>query len=130
MTGGGNVTMKADDVIRLADDLDSVVKRLRELGASGFTSKPATPAAPVAPSGGGIEWQVKEKDTGQNRLANADDGWAWAFTADRDGKIPADRVQLIDHLKRYGKVTQAGYELTLSKDGKFLNRKKVREGGQ
>jgi hypothetical protein len=122
MNDGGQVIMKAEDIVKLAEDLDAVVKRLRALGSAGFTSKPAE--APRAPSGGGIEWRVKEKDSGQNRLANAEDGWAWAFAADVDGKIPTDRAQLIDYLKRYGKVTQAGYEISLSKNGKFLNRKK------
>ena len=128
MSEGGQIVLKAEDVIKIADDLDAVVKRLRTLGSAGFTSKP--PEASQAPSSSGIEWRVKEKDSGQNRLANAEDGWAWAFATDMDGKIPADSAQLIEHLKRFGKVTQSGYELTLSKDGKFLNRKKLREGGQ
>jgi hypothetical protein len=70
---------------------------------------------------GGIEWMLKDRAP-----ANAED--PWAFVADKDGKIPADRQQLVDHLKRYAKVTQSGYEITLSDNQKFLNRRKLKEG--
>jgi len=113
------------DLEKLLNSFDASekgIKAAREVLNQSY-SKPAE--SPQAPSGSGVEWKVKG-----GALANAEDGWAWAFAIDRDGKIPADREQLIDHLKRFGKVTQSGYEITLSRDGKFLNRKKLQEGGR
>ena len=69
---------------------------------------------------------MTEKNTGIRRPANAEDGWAWGFVQERDGSIPPGRAQLVEAVKRMGKVAQAGYEITLSRDGKFLNRAKPR----
>jgi hypothetical protein len=130
MSHGGIVTIKADDLVEVANDLDQVSKRLRELGAAGFSScakVPTTQLFTQPTTGDVVTWMVKEKATNQSRPANAEDGWAWGFIQERDGSIPPGRAQLVEAVKRLGKVAQAGYEITLSRDGKFLNRVKPRE---
>jgi len=113
---GGKVCIDADVLIKWLDDGEAWQKKGRELFSTGFTSRPAEVPASID----FIEWKLKG-----GTLANADDDWAWTFVAERDGSIPPSRQQLIEHLKRYGKVSQAGYEISLSKDSKFLNRKKL-----
>ncbi len=135
MNDGGIVTIKADDLVEVANDLDQVSRRLRELGAAGFSSRSAVLPAqqstqPQVSAGDVVTWMVKEKDLNRSRPANAEDGWAWGFVQERDGSIPPGRAQLVEAVKRMGKVAQAGYEITLSKDGKFLNRAKPREDGR
>jgi hypothetical protein len=118
----GFVTLSANEVCKLADDLKNIEQRLRQLGTQGFSTKLPTTQVPPFDK---IDWWVKEKDTGKNRPANIEDPYAWTFAALRDGTIPEGRKKLLDYLSRNGKAEIQGFEITQSKDGKFLQRKRM-----
>jgi hypothetical protein len=117
----GYVSLPAKEICRLADDIKTLEMRVRQLGTEGFTSKPPTSQAITIDD---IDWWFKEKDTGKNRPANLEDKHAWTFAALKDGTIPEGRKTLLAYLDRYGKAKIQGYDITRSKDGKFLQRTK------
>jgi hypothetical protein len=120
----GQVVIDPEVAIARLDKLDKDLKELRELFTNGFTSKPI-PVENHAFDLTAVKWMFKDKASGQNRPANLDDGYAWAFAATQNGVVPPERAPLVDFLKQHGKVQQNGYELTISKDGKFLGRTRL-----
>ncbi len=68
----------------------------------------------------GIQWRVKGGGS-----AEPSDDFAFDFVSDRDGRVSMEKVPLIDYIKQRGPFQADGYEVTLSKDGKFLQRKRV-----
>ena len=78
------------------------------------------PASPAGINIRAIEW--KTKDGGP---ASEDEAWAWAHGYGRDGFLLDETRQLVDEIKRTGKVEVEGYEITLSgRDKKLLSRTK------
>ncbi len=67
-----------------------------------------------------IKWRVK----GSSSAVPSDD-FAFDFIHDRDVKVSSDKIPIVDHIKWKGPFQAGGYEVTLSKDGKFLQRKRV-----
>ena len=122
MTAAGQVIIDPEVAIAKLNKLDADIKELRELFAGGFSSKPI-PVEPHAFDIAAVQWKRKNADGGGD--ADLNDGFAWAFAADQNGVVPPDKKPLVDYLKRYGKVQQNGYELGISKDGKFLNRTRI-----
>jgi hypothetical protein len=72
------------------------------------------------PSIEGVRWRIKG-----GRSAGPNDDFAFDFTQDRDGKVPKEKAPIFDYIKQKGPFQAEGYEVTLSKDGKFLQRKRV-----
>ena len=77
-----------------------------------------TPPSP--PSITGVKWLLKG-----GAPAQPSDGWAYCFSANRDGSIPTEVVPLVSYLQKNGAFKLGAYEVSLSKDGKFLNRKRI-----
>ncbi len=57
--------------------------------------------------------------------AGSADNFAFDFTQDRDGEVLRDKVPIIEYIKQKGPFRVEGYEVTLSKDDKFLQRTRV-----
>jgi hypothetical protein len=68
----------------------------------------------------GIKWRVKGGGS-----AEPSDSFALDFVSDRDGKVSKEKTSIVDYIKQRGPFQADGYEVTLSKDGKFLQRKRV-----
>ena len=58
-------------------------------------------------------------------MAGPSDDFAFNFTQDRDGKVSREKSPIVDYIKQKGPFQAEGYEVTLSKDGKFLQRTRV-----
>ncbi len=112
-----------ESAIKKLDQLSKDVQELRELFAAG-AFKPKPDEEDHAFDLAAIQWKRAKKDGGGD--ANLDDNFAWAFAQNMNGIVPPEKKQLVDYLKQYGKIQQNGYELSLSKDGKFLNRTRNR----
>ena len=69
------------------------------------------------PSIDGVRWRVKGGGS-----AEPSDDFAFDFVSDRDGRIPKEKKAIVDHVKQRGPLRVDEYEVTLSKDGKFLQR--------
>ncbi|MCX6654312.1 MAG: hypothetical protein NTY03_04225 [Candidatus Bathyarchaeota archaeon] len=65
----------------------------------------------------GVKWLIKGGSP-----APPDAGFAYVFTTDKNGN-PNQYSEIVDFLKESGPVTVEGYTYSLSKDGKFLQRK-------
>jgi len=130
----GTVTLQAEDIIKLAEDLEALARRLRDMGVAGFKGTsprgPPTPprvnnteGMPLGLDISGIEWKRSNKQGGGE--AGPSDGWAWAFAYTQDGGIRREAAQLVAALEQYGKVLVDGFEISFAgRDGKLLNRKK------
>jgi len=83
------------------------------------SSPPANDAALVKAAAAKVEWKSK----------NGGDGWFWAFANERDGSRSSTAGELVDVLKKSGakKIGDGEYDYTLSSDGKFLNKAKVKK---
>lgn len=73
-----------------------------------------------SPDVNGIRWKVKG-----GRLAQPSDVFAFEFTQNRDGTTPSERASLVKYLKAHGALSVDEFEITMSKDGKFLQRKRM-----
>jgi len=67
-----------------------------------------------------IRWKVKG-----GGLAQPSDTFAFEFTQSKDGSMPSERASLIKYLKAHGVLSVDEFEITMSKDGKFLQRKRM-----
>jgi hypothetical protein len=72
------------------------------------------------PSIDGIRWKVKGGGD-----ASPSDTFAYAFTSDQSGRVYTDLQPVVDYLKRSPAPRINGFEVSLSKDAKFINRKKL-----
>jgi hypothetical protein len=115
-SSGGQVVMDPEELNRLITDIEVRLRKLRELGAGGFTSKPVNLEAHAFDLDG-INWRIKG-----GAKATLDDSFAFDFTADRNGTVPPEKKELVEYLKKNNSLVQNGFTITLSKDGKFLNR--------
>jgi hypothetical protein len=122
VTTAGQVIIDPEIAIAKLDKLDKDIKELRDLFRTGFTTK-TPPTESTAFDIGGIRWMLAKKDGGGE--ANLDDAFAWSFAANQTGQVPPEKKPLVEYLKQHGKVQQNGYELSISQDGKFLNRKRL-----
>ena len=80
------------------------------------STKPAQAYTQVkTPSIEGLKWRIKG-----GASAGPSDDFAFDFTQDQDGKVSRDKAPIVDYIKQKGLFQTEGYEITLSKDGKFL----------
>ena len=68
----------------------------------------------------GVKWRVK----GGGSAIPSDD-FAFDYVFDRDGSIAKDKIQIVQYVKERGVLRAEECEITLSKDGKFLQRIRV-----
>ena len=68
----------------------------------------------------GVKWRVKGGGT-----AIPIDDFAFDFVFNRDGTIAKDKIQIVQYIKEKGVLRAEDYEITLSKDGKFLQRIRI-----
>ncbi len=68
----------------------------------------------------GVKWRVK----GGGSAIPSDD-FAYDYVFDRDGVVSKDKIQIVNYIKEKGVLRVEDYEITLSKDGKFLQRIRV-----
>jgi len=134
---GGKVTLQAKDVIKLAENMEALARRLRDMGVTGLQREsspgPSSPpsddsseAMPLSIDINGIEWKKSNKQGGGT--AGQYDEWAWAFAYTQNGDIRRETAQLVAALKQYGKALVDGFEISLAgRNGKLLNRKKGRQ---
>ena len=73
-----------------------------------------------SPDVSSIRWKVKG-----GGLAQPSDVFAFEFTQNRDGSTPSERASLVKYLKAHGALSVDEFEITMSKDGKFLQRKRM-----
>jgi hypothetical protein len=68
----------------------------------------------------GVKWRVKGRGS-----AIPSDDFAFDFVFDREGTIAKDKIQIVHYIKEKCVLRAEDYEITLSKDGKFLPRIRV-----
>ena len=118
------VTLSQSQVEKLLSILDEGERCFLEVRSllSGNTSpkQSQTPTQTNAPNIEYVKWRVKGGGT-----AGPSDDFAFDFTQDRDGKVSRAKTPIIDYIKQNGPFQVVGYEVTMSKDGKFLQRKRM-----
>ena len=118
------VTLSQNQVEKLLSIIEQSERCLLEarsiLSMNASTRQAQASTQQKTPSIDGIKWRVKGGGS-----AGPNDDFAFDFTQDRDGKVPKEKVPILDYIKQKGPFQAEGYEVTLSKDGKFLQRKRM-----
>jgi hypothetical protein len=65
-----------------------------------------------------MRWKVKGGD------ASPSDMFVYALTSDQSGRMYKNLQPVVDYLKRNPALRSNGFEVSLSGDGKFINREK------
>ena len=112
---------QVEKLLNILDEGERCFLEVRSLLSFNPSFKPAqVPTQPKTPTIDGIRWRVKG-----GSAAGPSDDFAFDFTQHRDGKVSRAKVPLMDHIKQRGPFQAKGYEITLSKDGKFIQWKRV-----
>ena len=115
------VTLSQSQVEKLLSVIEECERCLHEarsiLTMNAITKPNQVPAQSKTPSIDEIKWRVKGSGS-----AEPSDDFAFDFVSDRDGRTSKEKKALIDHIKQRGPLRVDEYEVTLSKDGKFLQR--------
>ncbi len=118
------VTLSQSQIEQLMSIIEESERCLLEarsiLSSNILTKHPPAQAPQSVLNIGTVNWRVKG-----GRTAGSNDEFAFDFAQDRDGKTPRDKAPIIDYIKHKGPFRAEGYEVTLSKDGKFLQRIRV-----
>ncbi|OGD56005.1 hypothetical protein A3K78_02895 [Candidatus Bathyarchaeota archaeon RBG_13_52_12] len=118
------VTLSQSHVEKLLNIIDESERCLLEarslLSMNVSTKQVQTPTQQKTPSIQYIKWRVKGGGS-----AGPSDDFAFDFTQDRDGILSRDKAPIVDYIKQRGPFQVGGYEITLSKDSKFLQRKRM-----
>ncbi len=124
MSGEGVVTISADRLLEIADQLKRVESDLRKLGMNGFSTQPTKPKPqPQKPQADampldfdilGLDWRRSTKAGGGD--AGPNDKWAWTFAyPDAESHDPReDCYDLVIALNRFGSVQCGKYIVKLS----------------
>lgn len=127
-----SISLNHSEIDRLLDSLEKLEKSASELrqilgqnissssmkNEAKQTKYSSPPARSAVPDISKVKWKLKGG-------ADADPyaEFAYAFTSDQKGKSYAEVEPILEYLKTNGgKSTLDGYELTVSQNGKFLNR--------
>ena len=125
---GVSISLSQNDIDRLLDSLERLERSASEvrqiLGQNisptslKTVAKPVKPTRTDVPDISKVKWKLKG-----GADAQAGDDFAYAFTSDQKGKPYTEVQPILEYLKTNGgKSTLDGYELTVSQNGKFLNR--------
>lgn len=110
-----------EKLLNIIEESERCLLEARTILSMNVVSKPdQAPAERKAPSIEGIKWRVKGGGS-----AEPNDVFAFDFVSDRDGRVSKEKSPILDYIKQRGPFQTDGYEVNLSKDGKFLQRKKV-----
>ena len=112
---------QVEKLLNIIEESERCLLEARTILSTNTIAKPAqTSAQPKTPSIEYLKWRVKG-----GSAAGPSDDFAFDFTQDREGKVSRDKAPIIDYIKQNGPFQVEGYEVNLSKDGKFLQRKRV-----
>jgi hypothetical protein len=112
---------QVEKILGIIEECERCLLEARSILSLNAVSKPAQiPPQQKTPSIEGVKWRVKGGGS-----AGPNDDFAFDFTQDRDGKVPKEKAPIVDYIKQKGPFQASGYEVTLSKNGKFLQRKQV-----
>jgi hypothetical protein len=118
-------TLSREQVERLLAGFDSINMGLdvvRSALSESANSKPPKNRIELGvPNINSIRWKVKG-----GADASPTDTWAFVFAKNIDGSIPSDLTPIISYLGSHsGRLVVNGFEVSLFKDSKFINRKKI-----
>lgn len=132
MSGEGVVTISANRLLEIADQLKRVESDLRKLGLNGFSTQPPKPRPQPKRSGADampvdfhvsfLDWKKSNKMGGGS--AGPSTPWAWTHGYIQDSPDPRPECSdLVNAILRYGVVQCGRYKIKLSgRDGRLLNR--------
>lgn len=133
MSSDGVVTISADRLLEIADQLKRVESDLRKLGMTGFSTQPTKPktqtqkpkseAMPLDFDIRSLDWKKSNKAGGGP--AGPETPWAWAFAyPDSESNDPrTDCYDLVIALNRFGTVKCGRYIVKFGgRDSRLLNR--------
>jgi hypothetical protein len=122
-----SLTLTQEQIERLLGGFDSITMGLdavrSALSESVYAQQPLQGLNQElgVPSVDSIRWRSKG-----GADASPGDAWAFVFAKNRDGSTPSDLIQMLSYLASHGgRFDVNGYEVSVSKDGKFINRKKL-----
>jgi hypothetical protein len=112
---------QVEKLLSIIEESERCLLEARSILSMNAVSKPAQiPPQQKTPGIEGIKWRVKGGGS-----AGPSDTFAFDFVSDRDGRVPKEKVPIADYIKQRGPFQADGFEITLSKDGKFLQRKRM-----
>jgi hypothetical protein len=112
---------QVEKLLTIIEESERCLLEARTILSTNAISKPTqVPVQQKTPSIESIKWRVKG-----GAAAGPSDDFAFDFTQDREGKVSRDKTPIVDYIKQNGPFQADGYEVTLSKDGKFLQRKRM-----
>ena len=112
---------QVEKLLNIIDESERCLLEARTLLSSNASAKPTqTPTPSKTPSIEYVKWRVKG-----GSLVGPSDDFAFDFTQDREGKVSRDKAPIVDYIKQRGPFQSEGYEITLSKDSKLLQRKRM-----
>jgi hypothetical protein len=113
---------QVEKLMSIIEESERCLLEARSILSSNVSMKPTQAAkyGQTVPSIDTISWRLKG-----GRAAGSTDDFAFDFAKDRDGKVPREKMQIVDYIKKRGPFRIEGYEVTLSKDGKFLQRIRI-----
>ncbi len=118
------ITLSQNQVEKLhsiMEESERCLLEARTILGTNATAKPAqTSTQPKTLGIDGIKWKVKGGGS-----ASPSDDFAFIFVSDHDGRVSKEKEPMVEYIKQRGPCQVDGYEVTLSKDGKFLQRKRV-----
>ena len=110
------ISSDPEKVIAWLDKGDEWMKQGRALFLEGYTQQDqiATP-----PNISGIKFFIKG-----GTKAGPNDSFAFCFGSNQDGSVPAEKRALVEYLKTNKELKAGEYTVTISKDFKFIQRKR------
>ena len=141
MTGAkSTVTLDGEWLLARIQQIEYILDEIRARAADGAFVKPEADSSFITDNRGraqsrgarprrapsinvmDIPWLKKGSEP-----ASPYDPWAWAFAYDFDGDVFPETEELLEAIKRDGKVQVDGYEISLGgRDKNLLNRKKLK----
>jgi len=110
-----------EKLINIIEECEKCLLEARTILGMNVVSKPnGSLAQQETPSIEDIKWRIKGGGS-----ADFSDKFAFDFVSDRDGRVSKEKAPIVNYIKQRGPFQIDGYEVNLSKDGKFLQRKKA-----
>jgi hypothetical protein len=112
---------QAEKLLSIIEECERCLVEARSILSMNASTKLAQASTQQkTPSIDGIKWRVKGGGS-----AGPSDDFAFDFVSDRDGRVSKEKAPIIDYVMQKGSFQVDRYEITLSKDGKFLQRIRV-----
>jgi len=135
MSGGGVVTISADRLLEIADQMKNLESELRQLGLNSFKTQPAKHAPSRKNNSEAMEIDIdishiifKQKKVGDGSyvIAGPYAKWGWVKGLTRDGDYNAETEELTRAIQLYGSVQIGNRIFTLGgRDGTLINFKEI-----